>query len=109
MFWYLINLFIFSLGMLVFSSCCLSCATMTAPTFERIQIGAPVAALEAEAGPPFRMTTDKSGNHYYHYLERIQIGPETTCQNTYIITIKEGQVVDKQQLQDSSSFNVQVR
>lgn len=108
MFEYLRNLSLIGLGFILCTSCQLSCATMTAPTFERIPIGAPVANLEEEAGPPFRVTTDASGNQYYRYLERIQIGPSTTCQNTYIITVKNGQVVDKQQLQDSKSFNVQI-
>ncbi len=108
MFKHLKNLGLTGVGFILCTACQLSCATMTAPTFERIPIGAPVATLEAEAGPPFRVTTDASGKQHYRYLERIQIGPNTTCQNTYIITVKNGQVIDKQQLQDSKSFDVQI-
>lgn len=68
---------------------------MNRPIYENIQIGMPVIEVEKIAGSPYEIKNTEQGVQYYHYIERIEIGPGTITQNNYILTISNGQVVDK--------------
>lgn len=80
---------------------------MTAQAFDCIAIGTPVEVVEEQAGKPYRITTKKEMQHYY-YIERIQTSPNGNAQNTYILTVKKGVVVDKQSSNESKALNIQV-
>ena len=81
---------------------------MTGQAFEKITIGAPVSDLENQVGAPYRILSKGDGEQYI-YLERIQTGPSGYAQNTYILTVKNGVVINKESKEESSSLNIQVR
>jgi hypothetical protein len=81
---------------------------MTASAFEQIPIGMSTTELDGQVGAPYRIAS-KEGWQQYYYLERIQTGPSSHAQNTYILTIKDGEIVDKQCLNESQSLNFQIR
>ncbi len=100
----------FALGCFIFLTSCRLCSpTMTAPAFEQIPIGSSILEVEAQVGSPYRVTTPKAGVQHYYYIERIQTTPNSISQNTYVLTVVDGQVVDKQSLNESSPFNFQIR
>ncbi len=90
------------------AACSLSSSTMTAPAFERIPIGASITEVETQVGAPYSVSS-QSGMQHYRYIERIQTGPGIISQNTYILTVREGEVIDKQCSNESQSFNLQIR
>lgn len=93
---------------LALNSCHLSSPMMTASAFEQIPIGASVSEIEVQVGEPYSIQLNQKGMQQYCYIERIETGPGgRTSQNTYILTIKDGIVIDKQRLNESKSFNFQ--
>lgn len=82
---------------------------MTAPDFDRIQKGAPISEVIAEAGEPFNISSPQEGMQQYRYIERIETGPGTISQNTYILTVVNGRVVDKQRTTDARPLDLQYR
>lgn len=94
---------------LFLSSCAFSSSTMTAPAYENISIGASIKEVKTQVGEPYRMTADQSGVQQYHYIERIETGPGVISQNTYVLTVVDGEVVNKQVSHDAQSLRVQVR
>ena len=95
--------------LLALASCSLSGRAMTAPDFDRIQKGAPISEVIAEAGEPFNISSPQEGMQQYRYIERIETGPGTISQNTYILTVVNGRVVDKQRTTDARPLNLQYR
>lgn len=95
-------------GLLFLSSCSLFSPNMTAKAYERIPIGSSVAEVEAQVGLPYRMTSPQAGVQQYYYLERIETGPGSLSQNTYVLTIVDGEVVNKQRLNEFNSLNLQI-
>lgn len=95
--------------LLAVTSCSLSGSAMTVPDFDRIQKGTPISEVIAEAGEPFNITSPQEGIQQYRYIERIETGPGRTSQNMYILTVVNGQVVDKQRTTDASPLNLQYR
>jgi hypothetical protein len=81
---------------------------MTTSSFECIPIGMPVAEMEAQVGSPYRIVSQEGMQNYY-YIERIQTGPNHSAQNTYVLTVKEGVVINKKCSNESKSLNFQVR
>lgn len=81
---------------------------MTAQTYNCIAVGTPIEEVEKQAGKPYRISSQK-GTEQYCYIERIQTGPSGNAQNTYVLTVKEGVVIDKQCTHASQSLNVEVR
>jgi hypothetical protein len=80
---------------------------MTASTFECIPIGAPITEIEAQVGTPYS-TTSQKGIEQYRYIERIETGPGVVSQNTYVLIVKEGRVIDKRRANESQMLNVQI-
>ena len=64
--------------------------------------------IEKQVGKPYRITSQQGTEHYY-YLERIQIGPNLNAQNTYVLTVKDGTIIDKQCYNEAQSFQFQIR
>ena len=95
--------------LLALPSCSLTNRSMTAPDFDRISIGASISEVVDEAGEPFNITSLQNGAQQYRYVERIETGPGLISQNTYVLTVVNGQVVDKQRLDESQSLNIQYR
>lgn len=87
--------FLFFFFSFYLSSCNLASPVMTGQTYDSISIGTPVQVVEKQAGKPYRITDKKEMKQYY-YIERIQTSPSGNAQNTYILTVKEGIIVDKQ-------------
>lgn len=97
------------LSLLSLSACALCCPTVTAPAFERIPIGASITEVETQIGPPYKVTTPQPGTQIYHYIERIETGPGVISQNTYLLTVIKGQIVDKQCASDSQALRLQMQ
>lgn len=100
-----------ALGFCLFlTSCSLSSPTMTASAFDCIPIGAPVSQLEAQVGTPYEITSaSQAGTQQYCYIERLEVGPGAVAQNTYFLTVKNGQVINKKCSNESKTLNVQYR
>jgi hypothetical protein len=82
---------------------------MTASAFERIPIGAPITEVETQVGTPYSTTSLQKGMQQYRYIERIETGPAIISQNTYILIVKEGRVIDKRRANESQTLNLQIR
>jgi len=60
---------------------------MTRERFATIQVGSDIASVEAIVGSPYSIRSLGNGIDEYKYLERIQIGPNTTDQIEYILYV----------------------
>lgn len=93
----------------ILSSCAFSSPTITAPVFESIPIGASISEVKTQIGKPYRITTGPNGVEYYQYIERLETGPGIITQNTYLFTVMNGQITDKQSANSARSLNLQIR
>lgn len=64
--------------------------------FDKIFIGMPVEDVQQIAGEPYEIRRGRDGIEYYRYIERFEIGPGAIHQNSYVLGIVNGQVVDKE-------------
>lgn len=80
---------------------------MNKSNFDQISIGMPVTEVCQLAGEPYRKIKNQPYIDY-EYMERFEIGPRTTHQNTYIVTIKDGIVVDKQMKNETTPINFSI-
>jgi len=78
---------------------------MNRQSYGQISIGMSAAQARMIAGEPYRITEGQDCQHY-EYIERFEIGPRTTTQNTYILAVREGIIVDKQMGNDTPSMNL---
>jgi hypothetical protein len=80
---------------------------MTRQTYDKIAIGTSVEEVEELAGAPYDISSGEEGKAYYRYLERIQVGPNQVCQETYLLTVVNGRVVAKEKKGGSRFLNIQ--
>lgn len=98
---FLKKIFLVSLAFsLAVTTGCGGSAVMTRPGFDQIEVGTPVETVVKEHGEPYSIKNTRDGNQEYRYIERVPVGDVTAEQNTYILVIKNGQVVSKRYNQE---------
>lgn len=83
---------------------CTSCMSpvMSQQSFDGIGVGSMITQVKEQVGEPYEIEKLDNGVEVYHYIERIEIGSNTTAQNTYLLTVSKGRVVDKRCLSTSN-------
>lgn len=90
--WLLIILIATSMGIL--SSC--TGPLMNQQNYNQIQVGMAIEEVQSIAGQPYRVNHPNPSTQTYEYIERFDVGAGKTHQNTYVLTIQNGKVIDKQ-------------
>lgn len=90
-------------GILLLLSSCTS-QLMNRQSYSQITIGMSTKQAQLIAGEPYRITQEEDYQNY-EYIERFEIGPRTINQNTYILAVREGIVIDKQMRNHTPSVN----
>ncbi|MDF2549930.1 MAG: hypothetical protein K0S07_997 [Chlamydiales bacterium] len=88
---------------------CVACTAgpmMNHETFERIQTGTTVGALQDMVGSPFDIELNDDGTQNYIYIERMEIGLGTTHSCTYILKVRDGKVIDKQVIEKDTPLDI---
>jgi outer membrane protein assembly factor BamE (lipoprotein component of BamABCDE complex) len=80
---------------LAFLSSCVGGSVATQQDFASIAIGSSIAQVQERVGTPYEIEQTDDGTEVYHYIERIEIGPNATTQNNYVLTVSKGVVIDK--------------
>ena len=82
--------------LLTLSACGLTCPPMTFCDYAEVEIGTPIADIEACYGCPFHHCCEgESGESQYVYIERIELLPGHPEQHDYIFTVKDGVIIKK--------------
>lgn len=82
---------LFSL-LLLLSSC--TTQMMNKQSYGQISIGMSAGQARMLAGEPYRITEDQNGQNY-EYIERFDIGPNTTNHTVYVLAVQNDVIVDK--------------
>jgi len=77
---------------------------MNKQTYNQISVGMSVEEACTIAGQPYRISPDQNCQKY-EYIERFDIGPNVTNHNVYVLTVQNGVVVDKYQLNETPRVN----
>lgn len=88
---------------LLFSGC--TSQMMTKPVYDTIPLGMRIEEVSQLAGEPYKVEKGQNGLQYYRYIERFEIGPGSMAQKTYVLTVSNGMVVDKQMIDSGSGVN----
>ncbi len=87
--------------MLMLAASCAMSPVMSQQSFDTIAIGSSASQLKKMMGDPYEIERLDNGTEVYHYIERIDIGCNSTAQNTYSLVVSQGIVVDKKCAQSS--------
>jgi len=79
------------------ASCASGGSAMAMSHYEDVMIGSSAEQVEALVGKPNTVRKQPGGVVEYEYVERIKIGARNIEERHYIIRLKDGKVVSKQQ------------
>lgn len=74
---------------------CTAGQVVTQQDFDSVAVGSSISQIQERIGSPYEIERLDNGTEVYHYIERIQVGPNATAQNDFALTVSKGLVVDK--------------
>ena len=74
-------------------------AYLTQDRYNQVEIGQPISTLIQQAGQPYSIHKNKSGEQEYEYIELFSTGTRLVYENHYIFVVKDGQIIEKKMRQ----------
>ncbi len=73
------------------------CAQMTQMNFSSVKMGSTIQEVTKQVGPPYAVHDLGKGLLEYEYIERFSMNNELIYNTHYVLTVVNGQVVDKRE------------
>lgn len=89
------HLWFLPLVFLAILSSCVRGSMATQQDFDTVAIGSSITQFQERVGMPYEIERTTDGTEVYHYIERIEVGPNATVQNDYALTVSKGIIIDK--------------
>lgn len=74
---------------------CVAAPMMTQERFETIQVGSSFSIVENEFGAPYDVVELQDGSFEYRYIQRYNVGPNSSEQIHYIYRVYQGKIICK--------------